>query len=171
MSPAKAIAVALLGTVFTALTPYGALAAGKPGGNARISVTLFGQPCSLEGPLGTAELKAIHSVSPEEICTPFSSERTPEETRKAIERLKAITGLPSALDRYRDRLARRLNAELAFLESIQEAKKAKNAQSLIENTKDYIQSAKRKEFDSLAKGFIAAEPDSAKRKELGAQLF
>jgi hypothetical protein len=169
MSPAKTIGVALL--ALWAWVPSGVLAAGQSGPKAKISVTLFGQPCSLEGPLTQAQLKAIHSVSPEEICSPFSSERTPDETRKAIERLKGISGLPGSLDRYRDRLARRLNAELAFLESMQDAKKSKNAQSLVENTKDYILTPKRKEFDALAKAFVATEADSAKRKELGSQLF
>jgi hypothetical protein len=137
----------------------------------RISVMLFGQPCMLEGPLTQDSLKAIHAVSPEEICSPFSVERTQDETRGALEKLKAATGLPSALERYREKLTRRLKAELVFLEALPETRKSKSAAQLIETTKEYVQASKRKEMESLAKSFAASAPDSGKRKELASQLY
>ncbi len=135
----------------------------------RISVTLFGQPCVLEGPLGAAELKAIHAISPEEICSPFSPERTIEETRKAMDRLKTA-GLPSGLDRYRDRLTKRLKAELAFLESLQDSRKKKSPQALITATHDFVFQGKRKELEASARAFVAAV-DASGRWQQQTQLF
>jgi hypothetical protein len=119
----------------------------------------------LEGPMDSETLKAIHSISPEQICSPFSIERTPDETSKALEKLKAATGIPGSLDRYRERLGRRLNAELAFLQAM----KAKKP--LLESTREFVQSTKRKEFEGLAKAYTSAGADSAKRKETAAQLY
>jgi hypothetical protein len=137
----------------------------------RISIKLFGQPCVLEGPLAAPTLQQIHSISPEEICSPFSTDRTPEETRKALEHLKSLSGLPPSLDRYRERLTRRLSAELAFLEAMQEARKSRNGQPLVDSTKAYLQAGKRRDFVTLAKSFVTAAPESAKRKELASQLY
>ncbi|HUP56326.1 MAG TPA: hypothetical protein VM598_02665 [Bdellovibrionota bacterium] len=137
----------------------------------RVPVTLFGQPCVLEGPLGAVELKAIHSISPEEICTPFSSERTIDETRKSMDRLKSTTGLPSGLDRYRERLTKRLKAELAFLEGLAEARRKKSVQPLLVATQEFIVSPrKRTELENSAKAFVAAA-DGTNRWQQQTQLF
>jgi hypothetical protein len=162
---ATAIAVATL-----VLSCASAPAWAAKAGTTRIPVTLFGQPCMLEGPLTQDTLKAVHAVSPEEICSPFSVERTPEETKGAIEKLKAATGLPSALDRYREKLTRRLKAELSFLDALPESKKSKSPAQLIEATREYVPVAKRKEFENLAKSF-ATVADAAKRKEVTGQIY
>ena len=159
----SAAAVALV------LAVIGLTAASKAGAT-RISVTLFGQPCMLEGPLTQDALKAIHAVSPEEICSPFSVERTAEETRGAIEKLKAASGLPPSLDRYREKLTRRLKAELAFIDALPEAKKSKSATRLVDSTKEYVLASKRKEMETLSKSYATATPE-AKRKELVSQLY
>src|SRR5262245_29599515 len=108
---AVAIAMAWLPlSAMVHLSPSEAWAGAAAAKSNRLPVTLFGQPCVLEGPLDPSTLKAIHSISPEEICSPFSADRTAEETRRAIDKLKAATGVPGSLDVYRDRLARRLKA-------------------------------------------------------------
>jgi hypothetical protein len=135
----------------------------------RIPVTLFGQPCVLEGPLAANELKAIHSISPEEICSPFTPERTVDETRKSMERLKA-TGLPAGLDRYRDRLAKRLKAELAFLEAVQEARRKKSAEPLLSASKEFVFQGRRKELEASARAFVSAA-DGSNRWQQQTQLF
>jgi hypothetical protein len=137
----------------------------------RIPVKLFGQPCMLEGPLTQDVLKSVHSVSPEEICSPFGVERTPEETRAAVDKLKNVSGLPSALDRYREKLTRRLKAELAFLESLPQSKKAKSQVQLVEATKEYVFLAKRRELETLAKTLTTQTLDAVKKKELTGQLY
>jgi hypothetical protein len=97
-------------------------------------------------------------------------ERTADETRGALEKLKAVTSLPPSLDRYREKLTRRLKAELAFIDALPEAKKSKSSAHLVESIKEYVVNSKRKEMETLAKSFATATPET-KRKELASQLF
>jgi len=170
MHPIRGAALALAVAELALLLASASLFAAPKAGSTRISVTLFGQPCMLEGPLTQETLKSIHAVSPEEICSPFSVERTADETRSAIEKLKVAPGLPPSLDRYREKLTRRLRAELTFIDALPEAKKSKSAARLVELTREYVLASKRKEMESLAKSFASATAE-IKRKELASQLY
>src|ERR1700679_2235712 len=74
--------------------------------SSEIHVSLFGQPCVLNGPFDETALKAIHAISPEQVY-PRSLDTdvklvTTTEIHAALERLrKTNVLLPSALDRYR----------------------------------------------------------------------
>ena len=138
------------------------------GPETRVPVTLFGQPCVLKGPLDEKTLKAVHAISPEQIAPPFTSSRTREQTRRAIEHLRETTGLPSGLDRYRDQLGSELKAQLAFLEGLESARRAGNGSPLVTAAKAYVKPSREKEFEALAAKFPARGSQQATVLE---QLF
>jgi hypothetical protein len=92
-----------------------------------IRVTLFGQPCVLEGPSEPGELQLIHSISPEQIYpngTPTLAASSAASLKAALAKLEK-GGMPAQLDHYRDRLTRRLEAQVAFVTAADAAKKQK----------------------------------------------
>ncbi|MGK5084481.1 hypothetical protein WDW37_14395 [Bdellovibrionota bacterium FG-1] len=115
-----------------------------------IQVSLFGQPCFLQGPVDSKTLKNIHALSPEQLYplreTPLSS----APTRKALEKLRSPAP-PAGLERYRDRLLKRFEAQLGLLEGIEAFKKSKNPTVLLNVGKKYLSARKLKDFESLVK--------------------
>lgn len=81
---------------------------------AEIKVTLFGQPCLLQGPTDVATLKLIHSISPAEIDPTDSA-----DLKRILAKIKspASLSLPPQLDHYRESLTKRLEAQIAFHEA------------------------------------------------------
>lgn len=71
-----------------------------------------------------------------------------EQTRKALGAARKISGVPAALDRYREKLIRRLEAQQAFYESFADAKKNKKATLLTEAVKAFQVPAKTKRFQA-----------------------
>jgi hypothetical protein len=137
-----------------------------------IRVTLFGQPCLLSGPVDEASLKLIHSVSPEQMPSARTGNYSAEQARKALERLRKVAGLPSALDRYRERLTKRLEAELAFDEGYEAALKSHQISAWVAGARKYLNEAKLHSFESLAKKAEALKTlDSDRGRELTDQLF
>jgi hypothetical protein len=121
-----------------------------------LSVDLLGQQCSLKGPFSSAVLKAIHELSPDRLYPPeFSPEVSDgrDQTRGALDRLKKRgTGTtPAALDRYRERVGRRLEAQLAFYEAWQAARRENKAQLLGERVRRYLSGRGRTEFETQLK--------------------
>ena len=116
-----------------------------------ITVTLFGQPCQLAGPLDKTTLKEIHAISPEQVYPAEVSGLNIEPVRKSLEKLKAAHGAPPALDRYRERLLRRLELQVAFLEGLAAAKRAKKAEPLLAGIATFTQGKRTKQFNALLK--------------------
>jgi hypothetical protein len=147
-------------SLFLALT-LAALAADARAATGRsIRVRLFGQPCLLQGPTrGTIDeraLKAIHALSPEQLYPERENTLTGASTRRALEKLRAANGIPSGLDRYRERLGKRLEAQLALLEAIEKARKDGKAAPLLATAKANLKGTKLTEFEAAAKKAEAA---------------
>jgi hypothetical protein len=131
-----------------------------------IRISLFGQPCLLQGPVDTRTLKTIHSVSPEELYPQRGATLSSEPTRKALDKLKSIAGVPSGLDRYRERLGKRLEAQLVALEAIESLRKTRKAAALTEAGKKFLSGRRLKEFDSsVAKALAIKDLGSEKGRE------
>lgn len=125
---------------------------------AEVKVTLFGQPCVMSGPLKEAELKNIHLISPERTAE-FESL---DEGRRALERVRAPKAVPAGLEVYRERMARRLEARLAFLEGLELARKEGKATSLLGPAKRHMSDTGAKALEAKLKAI-----ESKGRAELG----
>ncbi|HLD99847.1 MAG TPA: hypothetical protein VJB59_06285 [Bdellovibrionota bacterium] len=160
--------------VLCPLASFGAPGTGAPGQansaskTSEITVTLFGQPCYLSGPVSTSALKSIHSISPEQIYPSSDALPSSEPIRRSLERLKNVSELPSGFERYRERLTRRLQAFLAFSDGLSAAKSAAKSESLLKLARPFLQGKRIKEFETLA-----GKIDSSKKldADLAGQLF
>ena len=112
-----------------------------------IRVTLFGQPCSLQGPVSQEILRSIHDISPEKLPLPASL----ESARKAVEQIKKQPTLPTALDIYRDKLTKRLEAQLAFFQGWEVYKKSKDIGALTSALKSSLSERKLADVKALPK--------------------
>jgi len=116
-----------------------------------IDVTLFGQPCTLTGPVDKPTLQLIHSISPERMPIPESL----EQSRKSLQAARKITSTPAALDRYRSQLVRRLEAQETFFEAYNNAKKSKRAQALFEDVKTFQSADRARRFETAVNKLLA----------------
>ncbi len=100
-----------------------------------IRIQLLGQPCLLEGPpsLDEGTLRKIHSLGPAQIYPTLSVQdpiRSIRAIKKSLTQLETFSNLPAPVSeqyrKYRDRLAMRLNAEIAFLSSLESYQKSQN---------------------------------------------
>lgn len=146
--------------------------AGAASSSQQIPVTLFGQACLLQGPLAAEMLEAIHAVSPEQSLPTLDVnelEKSAKQLGQALGRLRAQKAVPSALDRYRERLVRRIEAQLAFAQGLQEAAKSRKPALLLSATKSHIvkgtseRRTRTKLYEALAKRL--ASSDSLELKE------
>jgi hypothetical protein len=103
-----------------------------------IKITLFGQPCVLKGPQDERTLQKVHSISPEQLEPPISV----ESARKQLERVRSATQLPSLLDSYRERQAKRLEAQVSYFEALEDAKKLGKPAPLMAVGKKYLKNQK-----------------------------
>jgi hypothetical protein len=144
-----------------------------------LRVNLFGQPCVLQGPVDAKSLKAIHSLSPEQIYPSRDGPLATDPTRQALDRLKTST-IPTALEPYRERLTKRLQAQLALLEAIDSYRKIKKPAPLLEAAGTFLKGKRLKEFEVLAKkgdiesafdlfsdGIEAADPEEEFHRAIG----
>ena len=146
-----------------------------PSRAAEIEVKLFGQPCKLSGPQDTATLKAIHSVSPEQavpddLLTEFRADRA-AQLKSSLERVKSASPLPTSLDRYRDKLKKRLNAMIAFFEGFNVARKDRKAEPMIERVSHSLSPQDLESFGALVRKAIASSAGKPLSNETGEQLF
>lgn len=88
--------------------------------SAQIEVKLFGQDCTLKGPVSETALKAIHAVGPERNTSPD----TAALAREQLDRIQKTKEAPESLDRYVERLAAHHQAIIAFFKGAEDAKKA-----------------------------------------------
>ena len=116
----------------------------RPATPAGRPVLLFGQPCVLSGPYEGSVLDTIHSVSPEQIPAIV----TDAQAKAGIDRLKKATELPPELERYRDRLSQRLEAQLAFPGALLEAQKSGKSDTFIARVKKFLQGKRGEDFES-----------------------
>lgn len=135
-----------------------------------IRVTLFGQPCLLEGPTSEAVLKTIHSISPEQVYPTFEPGGKSAKVKAALEKLRAGKDVPNGLDLYREQLTKRLEAQTAFLKALEESQQQKKAEPLLMGTKVFFSEAKYKSFETAAKR-LESGLNASQRKEVLEQLF
>jgi hypothetical protein len=138
--------------------------AGAADARHEIHVKLFGQPCLLAGPLDEAALKVVHSVSPEQLYPATADGAWNEgrdQARRALEKIRSTTGLPPVFDRYRERLGKRLEAQLALYDGIESVKTTHKSAGLLTGTRRFVPQAKAKEFEALAKKLESAKAGDA----------
>jgi len=145
-----------------------------------IHVTLLGQPCLLQGPFDESTLKLIHSFGPAQLyptLSPLEYSRSREEAKSTLAKLRNSGGLPALFDRYKEKLIRRLDAQVAFLEGFEEtrapqaAKKPPSANLLTQIGRRYLQGQGLKSFETLTHKLIATKSMSPAYRELAEQLF
>lgn len=152
---------------FVLLSPLAAIGVSS---GAKIDVKLFGRPCVLNGPVSEAVLKEIHALSPEvvypeDIFNEVSVAHT-DYLRKIREKAQKSVALPLQLDRYREKLGKRLDAEVAFFDAFLQAKKDGKADKLLAVGKRFLPEKRAKEFEA---GVKAKMP--LKTKGAGVQLL
>lgn len=110
------------------------------------SVTLFGQPCTLSGPFSVDALKALHSISPEQMPSPGNE----SEAKQQLQKLLHAKQVPQGLESYRERLKKRLEGYLAFFSGLSEAKKNGRSADLLSAAKKHLKK-KHEDFDEQVK--------------------
>lgn len=156
-----------------------------------IHVTLLGQPCLLQGPFDEATLKAVHVIGPAQIypnLSPNDALSSSEQARKALEKIRRVTSLPSLLDRYREKLGKRLDAQMIFLENLESiaekgpkavSKQAKpgqvpsqvdGIQKLLKSVKSRIQASSLQKLENLLKKLKTLK-NSAQYRDQVEQVF
>lgn len=134
-----------------------------------LKVTLFGTPCTLSGPLGVQGLKAVHAVSPEQALPTIEAsdlQKASKQIKRALESVRAAKPVPAALDRYRERLTKRLEALGAFSDAWVAAKAQRKSAPLIAAGQKYSQGKDAKPFEQLAK-----KVEAGVSADLAEQLF
>jgi|GEM_PF-718519 len=118
-----------------------------------LQVSLFGQPCLLQGPFEIKILKIIHEISPEQIPPLFSyrSTETLPLLKKSLSKLTSPTKTPPAFDNYRDHLIKRIEAQIAFAEGLLASQKNHKLILLITAIKPHVLAHNQKTFEMLSK--------------------
>jgi hypothetical protein len=145
---------------------------GPPARAAEIKVTLFGQPCILKGPVDEKTLRAIHALSPEQAFPPLDFPPKAEDYKHSLENVKASTGAGAGLDRYRERLTKRLEAQISFIEALEALKRAKKTGPLRELDKRVASPSKLKDFQAQSRKLeTMGDLGAGRGKEAAEQLF
>ena len=118
-----------------------------------IKVTLFGQPCTLSGQFTEVQLKAIHAISPEKIPPSVSLEQAKESDRA----LRKSNELPPPLEPYREKLAKRVSAQLALKEALAQSRKLGNSEAIVAIAKKNLQPKPLKEFQTTLSKLTAKQ--------------
>lgn len=84
-----------------------------------VEVELFGSPCLLKGPFSKTVLLSVHQMSPEKVPPHL----TPKEMEQVAKQAATAKSLPPALSAYRDRLVKRLRAQVAYDQSLVDLRK------------------------------------------------
>ena len=141
-------------------------------------VSLFGQPCLLQGPPSVAALKQIHAISPEQVSSthgPRFSIADQKQLHTLQEHLQEATNLhtnlPGELDRYREKLAKRVDAQLAFFDTADQAIKTRKPQALIKLARQNCSKSAAKEFEKIvSQGGLTAQKLGALFEIYGAAI-
>jgi hypothetical protein len=136
------------------------------GAQKEIKVTLFGQPCSLTGPLNETALTAIHSISPERIPPALDA----NSTREALDKVKKATDLPPALDQYRERLTRRLEAQSAYANELSAAMRTGKNDGLLAAARKHVRPAQLKRIEAQVRKLATRANLKARRSQAVDQL-
>lgn len=132
-----------------------------------IHITLLGQPCLLQGPVDEATLKEVHAVGPAQLYPNISSPDDPEaltDIRKTLKRienlirpktipaenLKKPKTIPESLIPYLSKVEKRLLAQKAFLEALNNGPSTKQIDLLEAVGKKYLETNQKK-FDEIIK--------------------
>ncbi len=140
----------------------------------KIQVTLLGQGCILQGPFNENTLQAVHLVGPAQIYPNLSSPDSPEaleQTRKALTQIKTMNYLPSLLDRYKEKLAKRLEAQTDFLNNLQAAKKNQDYSFLLKTGKTYFKDQDLKSFEEFTQKLQIPEKKPGQNRAVIEQIF
>lgn len=134
--------------------------AADPKNSEGIKVYLFGQPCLLQGPFPASTLKAIHEISPEQMPPITSYEATDSLSllKKSLSKLTSAAKTPPAFDRYRDRLSKRIEAQLAFTQAIRLTPKNPKIAAIIDAIKTHLSERNFKNFETFAKKLETKPP-------------
>jgi hypothetical protein len=139
----------------------------------QIHVTLLGQPCLLQGPLDESTLKTIHAIGPAQLYPSLSTSdpsSSKSEAKKAFEKIKTTSNLPSLLDRYREKLLKRLEAQIAFFDNLGAVIKTHHSTALQKIGKKYIRHDFN-QFQELLKKIDKPSKKSEPFRELLDQIF
>jgi hypothetical protein len=109
-----------------------------------IQVTLFGQPCLMNGPLPKETLTLLHEVSPERV----PPTATVDQMKKIREKLARLQSVPMPIEQYREHLRKRLSAKIALEEALTQgaaackglkgAESRKALDTLMKNLKEHV---------------------------------
>ncbi len=119
--------------------------------SSEVHVNLLGQPCLLSGPYDDSTLNLIHSLGPAQLYPNLSNLNQPTGTESIVRALSKIQNpknLPALLDRYRERLTRRLQQQQRFIQAI---RSKTPSVSLLKLGKEFIRGPEMKKFESLLK--------------------
>lgn len=135
-----------------------------------IRVTLFGQPCMLEGPVETSVLKTVHAISPEQVYPTFEPGEKSTTVKSALEKLRTAKEVPNGLELYREQLGKRLENQAIFLSSLEESQRQKKPELLLTGVKPFFSDGRYKVFEGTAKK-LDGNLSAGQRKEVLEQLF
>jgi hypothetical protein len=119
-----------------------------------VHVSLLGQPCLIQGPFDEAILKSIHGIGPAQIYPTLSNQNIPallDQSRKALEKIRSTSNLHSLLDRYREKLRKRLEAQVIFMTSLLQSMRTNQPAVLLKTAGQYLQGRDLHTFESLLK--------------------
>lgn len=144
------------------------------GPQTKIHVRLLGQPCLLQGPFDELTLKTIHSIGPAQIYPTLSTtdlNSSLDEAQKSLEKIKRVNSIPSLLDRYRDKLGKRLEAQIAFFEGLNLIKTTHKSVHFLETGKKHLKNNDFRQFEILLKKIDSPGKGTLPIQELMEQIF
>ncbi len=139
-----------------------------------IHVILLGQPCLLLGPYDEPTLKAIHGIGPAQIYPNLSVSNftvSTEQAQKTLDKIRGMNSLPSSLDRYREKLGKRLTGQIAFLSTIETTQKAHNSSNLSQVAKKFLKNQDLIAFEKLLKKINLPQKNTSSFMESMDQIF
>jgi hypothetical protein len=138
---------------------------------AEVHVNLLGQPCLLSGPYDTAVLNLIHSLGPAQLYPNMNSPEqaaTKEQVTRALAKIQSAKNLPPLLDRYRERLTRRLQYQLKYIQALQSRSPT---ESLAKLGREAIKEPALKKYENLLKRKTNSSEKAALGQIMSEQLF
>jgi hypothetical protein len=153
MTPQLTAFVVFLASLFVVLI-FGRAQFALSAGPHSISVSLFGQTCQLRGPFDVPTLKAIHSISPEQMPRP----RTIKEAQLQQKRVRSFRKPPLILQRYLQQLDKQLGFTQELFGAYEEARANRKADQLLALGKDYLPAKKLLELQAWSKKLESKGP-------------
>lgn len=119
-----------------------------------IAVSLFGQTCQLRGPFDVSTLKAIHSISPEQMPRP----RSIKEAQLQQKRVRGLKKPPLILQRYLQQLDKQLGFTQEIFGAYEEARANRKADQLLTLGKDHLPAKKLIDLQTWSKKLESKGP-------------